>query len=58
MARDEQICPACDGSGLQADDEEWQYPCSVCGGDGIRNLNERPEPDEPFSVDEMNRTLE
>jgi DnaJ-class molecular chaperone len=58
MAESKVVCVACDGTGLQADDEEWKYPCTVCGGDGVRNLDESPEPDEPFSVDENNRTLE
>ncbi len=57
MNRDH-ICKACDGTGLLADDEMWQYTCTVCGGDGVLTMGENPEPDQPFSVDEMNRTLE
>ncbi|WP_408007681.1 hypothetical protein ACJROX_23760 [Pseudalkalibacillus sp. A8] len=53
-----QLCKACDGSGLLADDENWQYSCTVCGGDGIFTSGERPEPDHLFQVDENNRTLE
>ncbi|WP_179298725.1 hypothetical protein [Evansella halocellulosilytica] len=54
----ENRCKACDGSGLLMDDEEWRYPCTVCGGDGVMSLGEKPEPDKPFSVDQNNRTLE
>ncbi|WP_169721022.1 hypothetical protein [Tuberibacillus calidus] len=52
------ICKACDGTGLLADDEFWQYTCTVCGGDGIMMPNENPEPAVPFSVDDNNRVLE
>ncbi|WP_198520837.1 hypothetical protein [Alteribacter populi] len=52
------LCKACDGSGLLMDDEEWRYTCSVCGGDGVMSMGESPEPEKPFSVDENNRTLE
>ncbi|SET73644.1 hypothetical protein SAMN05421676_107129 [Salinibacillus kushneri] len=52
------VCKACDGTGLLADDEEWQYTCTVCGGDGVFQAGDNPEPDAPFSVDENNRTLE
>ncbi|HET7581053.1 MAG TPA: hypothetical protein VFK33_17375 [Bacillales bacterium] len=58
MAEKDQICLACDGTGLQMDDEEWRYTCTVCGGDGVIQEGESLEPDEPFSVDRTNRTLE
>lgn len=58
MADRNQICKACDGNGLLADDENWQYSCTVCGGDGVMSPGESPEPNKPFSVDETNRTLE
>ena len=48
----------CGGTGLQADDEFWQYTCSVCGGDGVLVPDESPEPATRFDVDETNRTLE
>jgi hypothetical protein len=51
-------CKACDGTGLLADDENWQYGCTVYGGDGIFVPGESTEPAEPFSVDENNRVLE
>ncbi len=53
-----QVCKACDGSGLLADDENWQYSCTVCGGDGIFVSGDRPEPAHLFKVDENNRTME
>jgi len=52
------ICKACEGTGLLSDDENWKYTCSVCGGDGVLEAGESPEPSRPFMVDEMNRTLE
>ena len=54
----ENICKACDGSGLLADDEFWQYTCTICGGEGHITMGSSPQPNEPFDVDEMNRTLE
>ncbi|MDQ0300040.1 DnaJ-class molecular chaperone [Salibacterium salarium] len=54
----ENVCKACDGSGLLMDDEQWKYSCSVCGGDGILEAGESPEPEGPFDVDGNNRTLE
>lgn len=56
--REDHICPSCSGTGLQADDEHWQYTCTVCGGDGVLEPDESREPDAPFSVDATNRTLE
>ncbi|MFB4165280.1 hypothetical protein ACE1TI_16085 [Alteribacillus sp. JSM 102045] len=52
------VCKACDGTGLLMDDEQWKYSCSVCGGDGVLQVGENPEPDTTFEVDENNRTLE
>ncbi len=51
-------CKACDGTGLLMDDEQWQYSCTVCGGDGEFRSGDSPEPKTAFDVDEMNRTLE
>lgn len=58
MAKRDQVCLACDGTGLQADDEEWKYPCTVCGGDGMMDPGDNPNLDEPFDIDPTNRTLE
>jgi DnaJ-class molecular chaperone len=57
MSAKEQACPACDGTGLLSDDEEWQYTCSICGGDGIANTSEMGRRQERIPVDEMNRVL-
>lgn len=51
-------CKACDGTGLLMDDEQWQYSCTVCGGDGEFSPGDTPEPKTTFKVDEMNRTME
>lgn len=52
------ICKACDGTGLLADDENWQYGCTVCGGDGIISPEDSLEPDGTFAIDDNNRTME
>ncbi len=44
MAQRGERCKACDGTGLLADDEFWQYTCTVCGGDGLVSPGESPEP--------------
>ena len=50
----ENVCKACHGSGMQRDDEGWQYECSVCHGTG--KLVE--EETRVMSVDENNRLLD
>lgn len=50
----EDICLACNGSGKQADDEGWQYRCSVCHGTG-KAISEETK---ILSVDENNRLLD
>jgi len=47
-------CKACDGTGMLADDEGWQYKCSVCHGDGVHTTDET----KIMSVDENNRLLD
>ena len=47
-------CKACEGTGMLADDEGWQYKCSVCHGDGIDDSRET----KIMSVDENNRLLD
>lgn len=54
----EYICKACDGTGMLADDEAWKYTCTVCNGDGVVQPGENTSPNEPLSVDVMNRYLE
>lgn len=51
-------CKACDGTGLLADDEFWQYSCTVCGGDGLLVSGESSEPNGIINVDETNRMLD
>jgi len=53
MANDVAICKACDGKGMQSDDEGWQYKCSVCDGKGVN-----PGPARVLEVDETNRLLD
>ncbi|HEX6593359.1 MAG TPA: hypothetical protein VF095_02095 [Bacillota bacterium] len=48
-------CKACAGSGMQADDEGWQYNCSVCNGTGVVQENQSTR---VLSVDENNRLLD
>lgn len=52
------ICKACDGAGLLMDDEQWQYTCTVCGGDGVVSLADTLKETPIVEVDETNRTLE
>ncbi|MDC3425233.1 hypothetical protein NC797_12035 [Aquibacillus sp. 3ASR75-11] len=56
--RRENTCKACEGTGMLADDEEWQYTCTVCGGDGIFHPGDRAEPSGLINVDENNRMLD
>ncbi len=53
----ENECVACHGEGMQADDEGWQYNCSVCHGVGVIQLVE-PQPVKILEVDENNRLLD
>jgi len=57
MAPDENICKACHGDGMQADDEGWQYNCSVCHGTGIVPSKEQKTV-KVLEVDENNRLLD
>lgn len=57
MASDENICKACHGDGMQADDEGWQYNCSVCHGTGIVPSKEQKAV-KVLEVDENNRLLD
>lgn len=52
------VCKACEGTGMLADDEEWQYTCTVCGGDGHFYPEDKPEPSNLINVDENNRILD
>ncbi|MGE8205587.1 hypothetical protein ACQKP0_13600 [Heyndrickxia sp. NPDC080065] len=58
MADRNHICKACDGTGLLADDENWQYRCPVCGGDGIHVSAENRVRSDSFSIDDNNRVME
>ncbi|WP_163971474.1 hypothetical protein [Oceanobacillus halotolerans] len=52
-----QICKACQGTGMLADDEGWQYKCRICNGDGLYNSAD-VRPSEILDVDETNRILD
>ena len=52
------VCKACEGTGMLADDEEWQYRCTICGGDGYFDPNDEPLPSNQINVDENNRLLD
>ncbi|GAB4075142.1 hypothetical protein GCM10028778_26450 [Barrientosiimonas marina] len=53
----EETCKACNGTGMQSDDEGWQYQCSACRGDGVYDA-EDAESARVMSVDENNRLLD
>lgn len=57
MTGREDTCKACEGTGMLADDEGWQYECSVCHGSGsIKEGEERTV--RVLAVDENNRLLD
>jgi len=51
-------CKACAGTGMLADDEGWQYNCSVCFGSGQMNPNDDTRDVKVMTVDENNRLLD
>lgn len=51
-------CRACAGSGILADDEGWQYTCSVCFGEGEIDPDQKNRSAKVLSVDENNRLLD
>lgn len=58
MSHREIPCKACNGTGMLADDEGWQYQCSVCHGDGILDKTENQRAVRIMAVDENNRLLD
>ena len=57
MVDRELTCKACEGTGMLADDEGWQYNCSVCRGEGVLPVNAAKQSAEIMDVDENNRLL-
>lgn len=57
MTTDENICKACHGDGLLADDEGWQYNCSVCRGTGVVPVRDE-QTAKVLEVDDNNRLLD
>ena len=53
----ENICLACEGSGMLSDDEGWHYECSICGGKGAFLAGSHPAA-RIMDVDETNRLLD
>lgn len=51
-------CRACEGTGMLADDEGWQYKCSICHGDGLINQDGSDSEPRILEVDETNRLLD
>ncbi|GGB42141.1 hypothetical protein F3157_02460 [Virgibacillus dakarensis] len=54
----EKTCRACEGTGMLADDEGWQYNCSVCNGSGVLPQEGESREARVMSVDENNRLLD
>lgn len=48
-------CIACSGIGMQADDEGWQYSCSICDGSGKMQADKETK---VLDVDDNNRLLD
>ena len=57
MSVRDEACKACGGSGMLADDEGWQYVCSVCHGTGKEEESD-VKPVRILAVDENNRLLD
>ncbi len=51
----EDDCLACHGTGMQSDDEGWQYRCSVCHGTGKK---QQETASRIMATDENNRLLD
>lgn len=58
MSIKDTTCKACHGSGMQRDDEGWQYKCSVCHGEGVVNELSATRSVRIMSTDENNRLLD
>ena len=58
MVNRDTVCRACEGTGMLADDESWQYTCTVCGGTGHIDPEAAPDPPRYINVDENNRILD
>ena len=58
MVDRESTCRACEGTGMLADDEGWQYNCSVCRGKGHISVENNFDSARIMSVDENNRLLD
>ena len=58
MVDRESTCKACEGAGMLADDEGWQYACSVCRGKGILHSAFSAEEAKVMEVDHNNRLLD
>jgi DnaJ-class molecular chaperone len=52
------VCRACEGTGMLADDEEWQYTCTICGGDGRIDPENQSSRSNLMNVDDNNRILD
>lgn len=57
MVDRENTCRACEGTGMLADDEGWQYECSVCAGSGKFQIG-ATQATKIMAVDENNRLLD
>ncbi|WP_191126334.1 hypothetical protein [Cerasibacillus terrae] len=52
------LCKACHGTGMLADDEGWQYKCSVCDGQGKVDMTNGVRNVRIMATDENNRLLD
>lgn len=57
MAEEKITCEACGGTGMLADENGWQYKCTICGGEGKIDP-ERQRKKRDVSRDEQGRLLD
>lgn len=57
MADNKVTCEACEGTGMLADENGWQYTCTICNGEGKIDPEQKRSKRNP-EVDEHKRNLD
>lgn len=58
MINRETTCKACEGTGMLADDEGWQYGCTICDGSGELGAQNNGQSGSLLDTDANNRLLD